>query len=369
MRLALVIRALHGGGAERFAVNFANYWSRRGHDIAIITFSPLDVTALTLDPSVRIMLLDKKDSTSSLDALLSNIGHIVKIRKALAEFRPCVAIGIIEWAAILTALASVGMPWRTVGSERTFPPAMPIPRIWRVLRRYTYRLLDVVVAQTTVAAVWLEQNTFSKRVLIIPNSITVPIADNVPLKSPATVCPPDKKIVLACGRLGPEKRFDLLVRAYSSLLPAHPSWDLVILGEGVERERLERLVIELDLAGRVHLPGRAGNMSSWYERASIFALTSRFEGFPNVLLEAMAYGVACVSMDCDTGPRDMIESGSNGILVPPGDETKFAEALKLLADDEPLRLRLGKSALAVREKFSDKNVMDQWLSIFSELER
>ena len=124
---------------------------------------------------------------------------------------------------------------------------------------------------------------------------------------------------------------------------------------------MKRLVDELEMSNKINLPGSVGNISEWYERADLFVLSSSVEGFPNVLLEAMTYGIPCVSFDCDTGPRDMIQNGINGLLVHPSEkELGLENALRKLISDKNLRLNISKNATLLREKYSVDNIMKQW---------
>ena len=180
----------------------------------------------------------------------------------------------------------------------------------------------------------------------------------------APVCLPGRSIVLAAGRLVPQKGFDRLIEAFANIHGDHPNWDLVILGAGPDRQVLEIQRDKLGLNGRVFLPGRAGNVADWYGRASIFAMASLFEGFPNALLEAMAYGLPVISTDCDTGPRDLIEHDANGLLVTQGDQSALIAGLRQLMDNEDLRSRLSQNARAVIQKFAVERISRQWYAVF-----
>src|SRR5690606_28867861 len=131
---------------------------------------------------------------------------------------------------------------------------------------------------------------------------------------------------LAVGRLHPVKGFDLLIQAFALIAPYFPDWDLVILGEGDERPRLQQQIQEADLSQRVQLMGRVGNMAEWYQYADMYVLSSRTEGLSNTLLEAMAAGLPVVAVDCDTGPREIIRDNIDGILVNPPDEPEALAA-------------------------------------------
>ena len=156
-----------------------------------------------------------------------------------------------------------------------------------------------------------------------------------------------------------EKGFDILVPVLDRLLTDDVR--LVILGEGDERKALSKLSEDLGVSESVEMPGHVSDVSNWIFRSSIFALPSRYEGFPNALLEAMQLGTACVSFDCPSGPGDLIEDGSNGLLVAPDDVAALWEALRKLALNQPLRERLAREAAKVSATFSMDRVYGLWM--------
>jgi glycosyltransferase involved in cell wall biosynthesis len=171
--------------------------------------------------------------------------------------------------------------------------------------------------------------------------------------------------LLGVGRLSVEKNFAALVGAFGLLAPRHPDWDLVILGEGPARAALEAQVRDAGLQGRVFLPGRVGNPGEWYGHAALYGMSSDFEGFPNTLVEAMACGLPAVSFDCDTGPRDIIRHGLDGLLVPPGQAALFGAALDLLMSNDELRRAFASRATQVRERFAMPKVAAMWEALFA----
>ena len=201
--------------------------------------------------------------------------------------------------------------------------------------------------------------------------ISNPIRYPIPLNSEFSVVPnaiisQNKRVILASGRLHKYKQFDLLLRAFSQIKDKYTNWDLVILGEGEERDNLSRIVIDVNISDRAYFPGSVGNISEWYERADLFVLSSLMEGFPNVLLEAMAYGLPCISFDCDTGPRDMIQDGFNGILVNPKEkELGLSNAIKKMISNRKLRSEIAHNAIAIRDKNSISNIMLKWDNILN----
>jgi glycosyltransferase involved in cell wall biosynthesis len=227
--------------------------------------------------------------------------------------------------------------------------------LWAFLRRMIYRFASAVIVQNENIADWFRKFVPTRRLVTIPNAVrgSTFLGDHrVRLNEP---------IILGIGRLAHQKGFDLLLRAFSNSRLANDGWRLVILGEGDERKALSKLSGDLGVSESVEMPGHVSNVSNWIFRSSIFALPSRYEGFPNALLEAMQLGTACVSFDCPSGPGDLIENGSNGLLVAPNDVGALAEALRNLAVNEPLRERLAHEATKVSSTFSVDRVYGIWM--------
>jgi glycosyltransferase involved in cell wall biosynthesis len=174
-------------------------------------------------------------------------------------------------------------------------------------------------------------------------------------------------VLLAVGRLNAVKNFEVLTRAFSELAAKYRDWDLVILGEGPERSLLESRIRDHKLETRIVMPGIAGNVGAWFERADLYVMTSRSEGFPNALAEALAHGLPAVSFDCNTGPRDIIRHGVDGLLVPPDDSAALVDALDRVMGDADLRKQLAARAHEARDRFSVEKIAGMWEVLFREL--
>jgi len=173
-----------------------------------------------------------------------------------------------------------------------------------------------------------------------------------------------KNIAIAVGSLTHQKGFDMLIPALSKV--NLENWKFYIIGEGPERVKLEGLVKKYDLADQVFLIGRKNNIFDYFKEASIFVLSSRYEGFPNVLAEAMAHGCASVVFDCKTGPADMVLQNLNGLLVDPNNIRDLAGKIELLIADKKLREKFFNNAIEIREILDIDTITLSWESYIEE---
>jgi glycosyltransferase involved in cell wall biosynthesis len=177
---------------------------------------------------------------------------------------------------------------------------------------------------------------------------------------PAGPGDPGAHRLIAAGRLNHQKGFDLLLSAFATAAARHPDWTLDIFGEGPLREELEQRVISLGLVGRATIHHSTDRLGERMRDASVHVLSSRFEGFPLILLEAMAAGMSVVSFDCPTGPGEIITDEANGLLVPARDVPAMAAALDRVMSDEPLRRRLAAAAPQAMRPYSSQEVGRRW---------
>ena len=369
MRLLILISSMTSGGAERVSATLANYWASKGWDITIVTLFQQSLDFYELHPAVKRIALElTSESGNVLTGLWQNIRRVIALRRVLHQIQPDVALGMMTTANVLLALAACNLPTlRTIGAERIYPPQMPLSYLWETLRSHTYGLLNAVTALSSEGKDWIKTNTNAQRITVIPNAVAWPLPRQEPRMSPSALYQSERQLLLAVGRLDAQKGFDRLIEAFSNLANKHPDWDLVILGEGSLRTTLERSVRELGLEHRIFFPGRAGNMAEWYKSADLYVMSSRFEGFPNTLVEAMAHSLAAVSFDCDTGPRDIIRHELDGLLVPPGDVPGLTAALDRLMSDALTRQRFAERAVEVRERFSMEKIAGMWEKLFEEI--
>lgn len=193
---------------------------------------------------------------------------------------------------------------------------------------------------------------------VIPNPITV-FSEK---KSPLT-----DKVVLAVGRLGIEKNFTELVEIWAMIAKDYPDWTLRIVGDGYEKEAICRAIRKYGLEAQVELLPFTNKIQEHYCGASVYAMTSVFESFGLVLVEAASIGLPLVAYDCPCGPSDIIKDGEDGFLIPMHDKEAYSKALRRLIEDESLRKRMGSNAEKNSERFSLDAVMHQWEELFVKL--
>ncbi len=366
MHILVFIHSLSAGGAERVTATLANYWADHGHHVILVTMTSQNDDFYELHPEIkRVALNCATDSTNVFAALYHNVKRVLILRRVLVREQADVALGMMTTANCLLALAAIGTGIPAIGSERVHPPALPLGILWEWLRRKSYPHLHAMVALATQSADWLQLHARARRTIIIPNPISFPLPKHSPVVLPEECHLKGEKLLLAVGRLAPQKGYSRLLEAFACLAADFPEWDLVIVGEGSERSRLEQQVIELTLHGRVSFPGRVGNIGDWYEAADLYVMTSLFEGFPNTLAEALAHGVPSVSVDCDTGPRDILRHEVDGLLVPQGDEDSLKKALGSLMRDDALRHKFTERAVEIRQRFSMEKIGKMWEELFA----
>lgn len=366
LRITLVISSLGPGGAERVMAIMANYWAEHGREVTLITLASRTHDFYPLHHGVHRIALGLTGTSSHIaSAAWHNLRRLQRLRQEIRASQPDVVLSFIDQANVLTLAGSLGLRIPVVVSERIDPRYHDIGSIWAWLRRLLYPQADALVVQTDGVRGWAERIVKSHAVHVIPNAapgLVVRHHDGLDLK-------PTGRTIVAMGRFAPQKGFDILLKAFARCARKHSDWSLVILGEGEERGRLEALVSKLGLKDRVNMPGQVKDPFEILCGADLFVLSSRYEGFPNALMEAMAYGRAVISTDCPSGPREIIRDGVDGMLVMPDNVDALAAAMDRLMADQVARQGLGKRAMEVAERFSTEKVMKIWDELFVSISR
>ena len=355
MKVCFFIWGLRAAGAERVLTLLANVWAAKGWEIVVLTMEPPGQKPFyPLAPSVVVRPLDlMRDSAGPVSGLLNNVRRVRAIRRAMVEAAPDVVISFIDGGNILSILATRGLGIPVVISERTDPSRRSLGRVWGLLRDLTYPLASVAVFQSQAVLAWFPPRVGS-RGRVIPNPVALP-----PPAGPSAEGREARRVV-TLGRLHPVKGFDLLLPAFKAALAEVPGWTLDIWGDGPEREPLGRLAGELGLGEAVRFRGLTDDPYQVLRGSDLYILSSRAEGFPNALVEAMACGLPVISTEFGGAARDIVQDGVNGLLVPSEDPQAMAAAMVRLMRDPEERRRLGARAMEVVQRYSTDRVVALW---------
>ena len=379
----IVVSSLQGGGTERVVSHLANDWARRSWGISILTlFHGTARPAFALDPRVvhRDLGLSVRgrrpmpdgETVRALKAtfdrcspperrlLLRELGLIAAVRRAILGRRADVLLSFIDATNVRVLLAAEGLGVPVIVSERSDPVRNTLADGMMRLRRRVYPRAACVVAQTAAMAAFFGGTMGDRLRAIHTPVVRPPEPPPQPAAEPAACSQPTGRTMVALGRLGDEKGFDLLIEAFARVAPHHPTWSLAIFGNGPRRAGLERMVRERGLSARVRLPGFTTRPFEVLRAADLFVLPSRSEGFPNALCEAMSCGCPVIAADCSSAVREIVRDGLDGVVVPAGDPHALAPAIdrRMASDDE--RRRLGVRAVDVVDRFALEKAMAQW---------
>jgi GalNAc-alpha-(1->4)-GalNAc-alpha-(1->3)-diNAcBac-PP-undecaprenol alpha-1,4-N-acetyl-D-galactosaminyltransferase len=366
-RITLVIPSLYSGGAERVLSIISNYWASKGWEITLLTFFGEQPPFYHLDSRITYIPLHiAGDSFNFIAAVKNNLYRIYKLRLAITASNPDIVISFMSEANVTTLLATRCLNVPVLISERNNPEiSLSKSFIWVKLRQWTYPFAKRVIVQTQRAFNYFP-SSLKTRLCIIPNPVLLPPAKSSKPKELSDKLP-GQKLLIAVGRLEQQKGFDLLLQAFANLKNDFPQWQLIILGEGTLHLDLTELCDQLGLNNRVYFPGRVKNIYEFLQEADIYVMSSRFEGFPNALCEAMACGLTVISTDCPNGPREIIRDGIDGLLVPNEDVLALTAAMKLLMSDEEKRKHLATNASGITERLSIDKIMEMWEFVVKEV--
>ncbi|WP_320172910.1 glycosyltransferase family 4 protein [Maridesulfovibrio sp.] len=354
--ITMIIRSLMGGGAERVMSTMANYWVAMGISVTIITSVSPETDAYPVDPRVRRVWLKPN---LSLAQLLGFPWRISSLRKAIVEEGNDLVVSFMDRTNIPVIVATRSIGVKVVIAERIDPHTQNYGLLKKALMRMCYPCADAVTVLTSnVKKEWADKFLASHKVHVIHNPV-------LPLDIGGDEKPewlPDK-FICCMGRLHPQKGFDLLLKVMPEVFTRWPEYSLVILGEGENRKDLELQAEILGIADKVFMPGFIKNPHSIIQHASLFVFPSRFEGFPNALVESMAIGLPVVSFDCPSGPGFMIEPGKNGQLVPLEDTEALLKNILFMLDNPDKAAQMGAEAKKICKKCNPDFVMGMWTNL------
>lgn len=354
MHVAFVLSALQAGGAERVVAQISREAVARGWTVTIITFErPGDPIYHSLDSGVRFRRLALPVGARGLGAITLQARRIAALRRLFRREAYDAVYSYLTKVNTLVLLGGLGLSVPIIVSERNNPARQRMSPLWTLALRFAYRRADAIVMQTERSKALLPAKVRA-RAVVIPNPVE---------QAHGAALDRAPRGLVAVGRLTHQKGFDLLIDAMVPLTRDHSDWRLLVWGEGPDRDALDRQIRDLELEQHVDLCGVSATPGAWTGSGEIFVLSSRYEGWPNVLAEAMAAGMAVVAFDCPFGPAELIRHEETGILVAPEDGAALSAAIGRLIRDPALRASLGSAASASIRPFVPEAIASRWLAL------
>lgn len=368
MRILVACRAIKdmAGGVERQSLALIKEMNARGHDARLITLDPARAEAFyEIERMMHWYKLDMGDPSVKASWAL-RFRRMKRVREIMKEFKPDVILAFQQGMFLSMRLYTAGTGIPVVAAERESPYRYDFVQEGkhRDLIFQTYRLAPRITVQCeSYIAAYPEY--LQARITVIPNSVFPSVKRAKPEGESGK-----EKILLCVGRLTYQKNQLALLDAFSSLTDRFPDWKLVLAGEGDYRPQVEQKIKDLNLAEKVELLGAVKNVPDLYAGAQALCIPSYWEGFPNVLGEALAHGLPAVGYQGCGGVRDLIHNGENGLLAAGnGDVETLRQALAEIMSDDARRKDMGKRAAESIEVYSPSAVYDKWESLCKEFER
>ena len=362
MKIQIFVQSLSVGGAERVASMWANGFLAEGHEVSIVLFQPLDFPrTYEIDSRIKIWSVYSKKKGK----IRNFIDRFRKTARYIKCFVPNYILTVYHVQDIPIWFYTRGTQIKIISTEHNSferPPYAPMSKRDYFLKFYVNRLFDAVTVLTQADADFIGNRL--KRVFIMPNPLAF---------SPITEQSHRKKIIMAVGRLDVwlTKGFDLLIKAFAQLLPEYPDWRLRIVGsandKGESKVFLQNLVNELGICKSVDFLEYRKDIKPLYRECEIFVLSSRYEGFGLVLLEAMSQGCVCVACDYKGRQKEIIGNREYGLWCPSNDIGRLKDTLCQALRDDYIREILHQKAPERVSSFSLHNIMIKWSNIFSKI--
>lgn len=358
MKIFIVCNKLCFGGAEKVGVMLANGLLRKGHQVCVV--ADLDWPQ-TYETDAGICQL--KLYSYSNGKILRWLSALRNLRNYFKSYKPNVVIGITESCSLISLFAGVGLNIKvieTIHNSFERPKERPMKFYEKLLKFHLSKLFPCVTVLTQADKKVIDNKLHN--LVVMPNPLSL---------SPALCVPKKEKVILAAGRLEASytKGFDLLIEAWGKIANLYPDWILEIAGQGtpLQVEKFNQLLIKNKCWDKVKFLGFQQDMESLYKRASIFVLSSRYEGFGMVLVEAMSQGCACIACDFKGRQKEIIRNEKEGVICPVGSSDAIKNAIMDLVENTEKRKNIQKNAIERSKAFCFDSIIDKWDALLNNL--
>ena len=353
------------GGVERMATLIMNEMVERGHKVVLLTWDPINANShYQLNPEICWHKLNLGSSDIKANWLL-RFKRQLTIRKIVKEIRPSVAIGFQVGTFLAIRLALIGLFIPTIAAERNSPDLFKYLKNGK--KNHFFASLALLLANVITVQLDSYKNKYHFFLRSRIKTISNPVYPN---ENPAF---PNEKIkvpkkILNVGRLSYQKNQLFLIKSFSLIASKNPEWNLILVGEGEYRKKIQKLINEKGLNNRVELIGAVKEVDYWYQNSSFFVFPSLWEGFPNALVEAFREGLPAIGLLSTSGVNQLIIDKRNGLLVN-SEEIAFAFAIQKMINDKSFRIKTGKKASASVNRYQPHKIFNQWENLFLNLSK
>lgn len=350
MKLTFVTSTLHAGGAERVISLLANSFCQKGYEVEIVCINK-HLVFYPIDETVKVWFAE--DEVKSLSILKK----MMWLRKHINSEKPDVVIAFMLEVYCVTLASLIGVSVPVISSERIDPHffgrAKGLLR-WLLLRRTTHLVVQTVRIKDFYSAKLQSSTT------IIPN----PVTDKVFSLTPTL----KQKRIIAVGRLAYQKNYPMMFRAFAKVHHDFPDWQLVVYGNGPQKEEIRGVIERLGMEGHIILAGKSDHVVEEMNKSSLFVMSSDYEGMSNALLEAVCVGLPVISTDV-SGAKDLITDGVNGYIVPVGNERALTLALSSMLSSPEKMDEMGRQSKALAPRFREEQIVGQWEELIKKVVR
>jgi len=366
----IIIHSLKGGGAERAVVNLLKGLSRRDFSIRLLLYE--EIFDYPLPENVEVITLHIRSSKNVLKFTKGFILKIISIARLIRKDKPDIIFSLLSGTNLIAILAKMlsGAHSKVIVSERNHPSISlkneMYGRITRFLMKYFYLKAERTIAVSCGIKKDLVENFKlpSEKIEVIYNPVDIEEIETLSIEEINHPWFNDEiPIIISVGRLTKQKGYSYLIKAFS-LVRQSLRCRLLIIGRGEEEGNLVNMVNVLDLRNDTEFLGFQKNPFKYMEKSSLFVLSSLYEGFSNVIVEAMAVGLPVISTDCPSGPSEIIEHGKNGILVRPEEEAALAQAILNVLTNDELRKKLSSEAKIRAQYFAFDRMIERYSGVF-----